>query len=50
MELQELLAHIEAISTKDHEVGRVLKGIVLYLAKLEKAAQAKPAKEASNAN
>ena len=49
MELQELLAHIEAISTKDHEVGRVLKGIVLYLAKLEKA-QAKPSKEASNAN
>lgn len=47
MELQEMLAQIEHIAAKDHEVGRVLKAMVLYLAKLEKAQQAKPSKEAT---
>lgn len=50
MELQELLALIESIAAKDVETGRVLKGIVLYLAKLERAAPIQPSKEASNGN
>lgn len=36
-ELQELLAHIEKIAAKDHEMGHVLKSLVDYLAAKESA-------------
>jgi hypothetical protein len=45
MDLQELLARIEAITAKDVEVGQVLRDIVLHIARLERATS-KPSKEA----
>ena len=39
-ELQEILAHVEAVVLKDVESGRALRAIVAYLAQLEAAAQA----------
>lgn len=51
MDLQELLAQIEAITAKDVEVGRVLREIVLYIARQERATSSKASKkEADNAN
>lgn len=48
MDLQELLAKIEAITAKDVEVGQVLRAMVLHIARLERAGT--PKKEAKNGN
>ena len=42
-ELQEILAHVEAVVLKDVEAGRAFRAIVDYLAKLEASAQPTPA-------
>jgi len=41
-ELQEILAHVEAVVLKDVESGRALRAIVAYLAQLEATLQAAP--------
>lgn len=43
-QLQEILAHVEAVVIKDVESGRALRAIVDYLAQLEASLQAAPAK------
>lgn len=37
MDLQELLARIEALTAKDVELGLILRDMVLYVARLERA-------------
>lgn len=44
MDLQELLAKIEAITAKDVELGHLLRDMVLYIARQERSS--KPSKEA----
>jgi hypothetical protein len=46
MDLQELLARIEAITAKDVELGRILRDMVLYIAHQERATPSKSSKEA----
>lgn len=42
-QLQEILAHVEAVVLKDVESGRALRAIVDYLAQLEASIQQTPA-------
>jgi len=48
MDMQELLAKIEAITAKDVEVGLVLRELAVHVARLERAAE--PKKEANSGN